>query len=333
MPTVIAIGTSSGGQKALKELLSHLKQDFPAALMVVSHLYPHQPSRLPEILARVTSLQVVPATHGETVQHGYVYLAVPDRHLMLVGDQIRLTRGPKENASRPAIDVLFRSCALSLGTRAIGVVLTGQLDDGTAGLWAIKDAHGQAIVQLPEDAEFPSMPQSVLKHVVADYVTRLRDMPAVFLEAVREPQHRLGGDTVSDKLRIETQIAQGRDALASGSLELGPPTELTCPDCGGVLSEIEEGSITRFRCHTGHAYSAQTLSDGTDERIDELLWQALRATDERTLILRRQAAAANASGNSEAIEHWQRRIEENRQCGNFIRSLLQETASLGKAEK
>jgi len=200
MPPVIAIGTSAGGQKALTELLQQLQPDFPAALLIASHLWPYQPSYLPEILARVTSLSVAPALDGETVRRGRVYLAVPDRHLMLAGSRIRLTSGPKENHARPSIDVLFRSCALSLGSKAIGVVLTGELDDGTAGLWTIKDMRGQAIVQLPEDAEFSSMPRSALEHVVADYVTSLTDTPAVFLKAIRASELRSTGEIVSDRL-------------------------------------------------------------------------------------------------------------------------------------
>jgi two-component system, chemotaxis family, protein-glutamate methylesterase/glutaminase len=193
MPTVIAIGTSSGGPRILVELLGRLPQDFPAAFMVAAHLDPHRASHLPDILSRATPLRVVSAEHGTTVTEGTVYVSVPDRHLILAGAQIRLTRGPRENHSRPAIDVLFRSCALSLGPKAIGVVLTGALDDGTAGLWAIKDRRGQAIVQLPQEAEFPSMPQNALLHVATDYVARIADMPGIFLKAIEESRRRAGG--------------------------------------------------------------------------------------------------------------------------------------------
>lgn len=327
MIPVIAIGTSAGGQKALTELLQQLQPDFPAAVLITSHLWPHQPSYLPEILARATSLPIARAQNGETVRKGRVYMAVPDRHLMLAGNRIRLTRGPRENHARPSIDVLFRSCASSLGSKAIGTVLTGELDDGTAGLWTIKDTRGQAIVQSPEDAEFPSMPRSALEHVVADYVTSLADMPAVFLQAIRVSELRSGGEIVSDRLKIETQIAEGRDALTTGSLQLGPCTELTCPDCGGVLSQIEEGSIVRFRCHTGHAYSEQALLTGTDEKRDDLLWRVLRAVDERTLILERRLSLSKVSGSPQSIQQLRRQIETNHKSGDIIRALLLDEAA------
>ena len=332
MPTVIAIGASAGAPSALADLLGRLPADLPAAVVIAVHLPPHGPCHLPQILARATPLRVVTAVNDEAVRAGSVYVAVPDRHLVLAGDRLRLTRGPRENHSRPAIDVLFRSCALSLGSRAIGVVLTGNLDDGTAGLWTIKDVNGQAIVQAPGDAEFPSMPQSALEHVAVDYVVPIADLPMAFIEAVRRSEGRSGGAVVSDKLKTETQIAEGRDALVSGSLDLGPSTELTCPDCGGVLAQIEEGPIVRFRCHTGHAYSRQTLQEATDDKIDDLLWRALRAIDERTLVLMRRQASAKVSADSKSIQDLQRQIRQNRARGGMIRELLTNQQDPGAAD-
>jgi two-component system chemotaxis response regulator CheB len=332
MPTVIAIGASAGGPSTLADLLGRLPADLRAAVLIAVHLPPHGPSHLAHILARATPLRVVDAAHDEAVQAGSVYVAVPDRHLMLAGDRLRLTRGPRENHSRPAIDVLFRSCALSLGSRAIGVVLTGTLDDGTAGLWTIKDVGGQTIVQAPDDAEFPSMPQSALEHVAVDHVASIVDMPMALIKTVEVSERRSRGAVVSEKLKTEAHIAEGRDALVSGSLELGPSTELTCPECGGVLAQIEEGSIVRFRCHTGHAYSKQTLLEATDDKIDDLLWRVLRAIDERTLVLMRRQSSAKVSADSKSIQDLQRQIRQNRARGAMIRELLNNQQGLGVAD-
>lgn len=322
MTIVIAIGASAGGPSTLVRLLRQLPADFPAALMVATHLPARGPSHLVEMLDKEAAMTVIPAIHGEVVQQGIVYVAVPDQHLMLADGRVRLARGPKENHSRPSVDVLFRSCALSLGSQAIGVVLTGSLDDGTAGLWSIKDRQGQAIVQAPDEADYPSMPRSAIAHVAVDYVARIDDMPAIFLKAVHEARSRSESKPVSEKLKIETQIAEGHDALSSGSLSLGPSSELTCPECGGVLAQIEEGSIVRFRCHTGHAYSGESLANGTDEKIDDLLWRLLRALDERTLILLRSAASAKPAASSQEIEGLQQQIRANRKRGDLIRELL-----------
>lgn len=319
MPTVIAIGASAGGPRALWDLFERLPADFPAAFLVVIHMSPNAKS-LAETLSRRTRLRVTNATQGAPLTEGTVYVCVPDHHLMLVDGHVRLTRGPRENHARPAVDVLFRSCALALGSQAIGVVLTGALDDGTAGLWTIKDVRGQAIAQLPEEAEFPSMPQSAIQHVAVDHVARVADMPALLAAAVTESRRRGKDAPVPDKLKAETQIAQGMDALKSGSAELGPATQFTCPDCGGVLAQIDEGSIVRFRCHTGHAYSAQTLLDQTNDRIEGLLWKALRAFDERTLILERHAASA--TGHATTLQGLHCSVEDNRRRGEALRQLL-----------
>lgn len=322
MPTVIAIGASAGGPRALQDLLARLPQDIPAAFLLAVHRSSQLPNRLPEVLARRTRLRVMSATQGALVTEGIVYVCVPDFHLMLLDGEIRLTRGPKENHARPAIDVLFRSCAVALGAQAIGVLLSGVLDDGTAGLWSIKDAQGQAIVQQPDEAEFPGMPENAIRHVDVDHVARIADMPALFVKAIGESRRRTRSVHMSDKMRTEMQIAQGSNALISGSLNLGPPTELTCPDCGGVLAQIEEGRIVRFRCHTGHAYSGQSLLAQANERIDTHLWRALRAVDERCLLLERRAAASDLS--QEAREEIRNALEENRKRGDVLRPLLTE---------
>lgn len=328
---VVAIGTSAGGQRALSELLSRMPADFPAATLIVSHLSPHFPSQLPELLGRVTPLPTRAAVSGELVRRGHVYLAVPDHHLMLAGDRLRLTRGPRENRCRPAVDVLFRSCAACLGPRSIGVVLTGALDDGTAGLWAIKDVNGQAIVQSPEEAEYPSMPTSAIKHVKVDRVTLLAEMPAVLLDAIAAADTRPERGPGGTRLQIETDIARGSDALKSGALDLGPSAPFTCPECGGPLSQIDEGPIRRFRCHTGHAFSKDTLLQATSEAVDQKLWQALRAMDERALLIEERLQSFRPDELGAAVESYQLEAAKTRSAAALVRGLLRNEIEAGQA--
>jgi two-component system, chemotaxis family, protein-glutamate methylesterase/glutaminase len=329
---VIAIGTSAGGQQALTSLLSYLPSNFPAAILIASHLSPILPSHLPRIVGRLSKLTTAAAVEGESVLEGRVYFAVPDRHLMLSGSHLRLTRGPRESHARPSIDVLFRSCAASLGARAIGVVLTGALDDGTAGLWAIKDAGGQAIVQSPAEAEYSSMPEHALRHVDVDAACRLSDMPEVLLRAIHEAKRRAEGTSMSDKLQIENRIAAGQDALASGVLKLGEPSAFTCPDCGGALALIRESKIDRFRCHTGHAYSSDALQRAAEETVEQKLWQALRAVDERALLIERRRAAAVAARHEVMEATYRQQAAETQRQGEALHGLLRQLRRTGYKE-
>ena len=174
---IIVLGASAGGVEALKTLASALPAEFPAAILAVLHIPPHTPSLLADILARKSPLTVLNASDGRPIRGGHMYVGVPDKHLLIDGDVMRVTRGPKENRFRPSIDALFRSAAYTWGTRVVGVVLTGQLDDGTSGLWAIKDRGGVTIVQSPRDASYPSMPMSALQYVNVDHGVDLATLP------------------------------------------------------------------------------------------------------------------------------------------------------------
>lgn len=248
---------------------------------------------------------------------GKVCVAVPDRHLLFDKNRLRITRGPKENRTRPAIDALFRSAAFNFGPRVIGIILTGTLDDGTAGLWAVKDRGGIAIVQSPSEAVFSSMPESALRHVAADAVLPILDMPAAIARFSAEtlPETEIQASPI---MEIETRIAMNEDALNEGELQLGPLSRYTCPECNGTLIQLAEQSLVRYRCHVGHAYSPQTLFGLITEQIDMAFSQVLRAIEDRTRLLRdfkHQASAADA------VERYAKLIAEDEGLAQQVRAL------------
>ncbi len=242
-------------------------------------------------------MPVKAAEDGERIVLGQVYVASPDRHLMVDGNKIRITRGPREGRARPSVDVLFRSASVAFGSRALAVVLSGALDDGTAGAWAIKDRGGLVLAQEPSEAAHSSMPESVIRHVQTDHIGTAKNLAEVVAGLVGSPsQDRPAADV--ERHRVETLIAMEGNGLKAGVMELGAVSKYTCPDCHGVLVEITEGSIVRFRCHTGHAFSQLTLLAEINESIDKGLWDTLRAIEERVILLRQMEEHARVAGES-----------------------------------
>jgi two-component system chemotaxis response regulator CheB len=267
---LIVIGTSLGGIEALKVLVSTLPQDLEASLFVVLHLGASGPDLLPEILERSGRLPASNATDGEAIKPGHIHVAPPDHHLLLESsDQVRITRGPKENRCRPAVDPLFRSAAHAFGARVIGVILTGRLDDGTAGLRAVKECGGTAIVQHPDDALALGMPRSALAHVAVDHCVPLKRIAPLLVQLTRAPAGEKGTTPVSKSRETDVHIAKEDHAFKGGITEWGEPSIYACPECHGVLLQRKEGSNLRFRCHTGHAYSQETLRAEVTERTQE----------------------------------------------------------------
>ena len=318
---IILVGASSGGVEALMKLVRHLPADLPAAVFVVVHVPPNPPSILHEILQKESRLPVLPAVDGAEVRHGIVTVAVSNRHLMFHDGRVRLSNGPRENRARPAIDSTFRSAALQFGARSVGVVLTGALDDGTAGLWAIKDRGGLAIVQAPGDAAYPSMPRSAIQHVTVDHTTTLADLPALLTRITHEPLTQ-SERPPSDVLHIENRIAAGENALQAGVLTLGAPSMNTCPHCHGTLMDVSDTGPMRFRCHTGHVFSPTSLLVDLDTTIDEGLWGVLRSIDERQFLLEQLIHDAKISGNENAAQEYARQAEDARMRADEIRALV-----------
>lgn len=293
---IVVIGASAGGVEALQRLFSGLGAATGASYFVVQHLAPHTPSQLDRILQAATAMPVRFAHDREPILPDTVYLATPDRHLLLQDNETRITRGPRECRARPAVDVLFRSAALAFGPRVIGVVLTGSLDDGTAGLWQIKDRHGLALVQAPDDASHASMPQSAIDHVDVDFVGPVHALARRIAEEVATPRPFPGQDAPRPGQRVENQVAMEGNGMQAGVMNLGQVSKYTCPECHGVLVQIEEGRQLRFRCHTGHAYSPKSLLVEVNEAIDNGIWDVVRVIEERILLLRQTADMAAAAG-------------------------------------
>ena len=252
---VIVIGGSAGALAPLEQILAALPRDLPAAIFVTLHL--GASSNLSEILSRHTALPVHAAASGAPIERGHVYVAVSDRHLLLHDHHILLSRGPRENLARPAIDPLFRSAACSFAGRVVGIVLSGHLNDGTAGLLAIKRCGGVAVVQDPTEAACPDMATSALRHVAIDHIVPACDMAALLDQLTRQPA--LEAPDIPFEIRFEAAIAAQELAGMETNERLGELSPFACPECHGVLWEIDDGGLLRYRCHVGHAFTSETM--------------------------------------------------------------------------
>ena len=295
---LVVIGTSAGGIETLRPVVAAIPPDFPAPIAVVMHTSPQSPGVLHEILGRWGPLRAVSPSGRERLKPGCIYVAPPDYHLLVEPGHLRATKGPKENRFRPAIDPLFRSAAQVFGPRAIGVILTGNLDDGTAGLWAIKQLGGVTIVQDPKDALFPSMPQSALAHVKADHVVPVADIASLLVRLTSAETAEPAAPAVPEPLEVEVKIASEHDPLQAGVQRLGEPSTFSCPECHGVLLQLKEAGRIRFRCHTGHAYSADSLQAEITEAIEAALWNAVRLMHEGDMLMR--GIATHVAGHTPA---------------------------------
>jgi two-component system chemotaxis response regulator CheB len=326
---IIVIGASAGGIDALKTLLGGLPAELEASVFVVMHVAPDSPGILPRILQEGCPLPVEHARDGEEIRRGRVYVAPPDRHLLVERDRVRVSHGPKENLSRPAIDPLFRSAAYVFGPRVVGVVLTGRLDDGTAGLWAVKRRGGTALVQDPEEATYPSMPRSAIRYVEVDEVATLAALGPLLARLAGEPSPLEEAGEASRQMEIETRIAIEDNALKAGVLDLGPFTPYTCPECHGVLVSLQEGGVPRFRCHTGHAYSLDSLLSAVTTSMEDTLWGAVRAMEEGILLLEHvgRHARENTPGGVGA-EAFERKAQVAAEVAEMVRGAAMRNRTL-----
>jgi two-component system chemotaxis response regulator CheB len=317
---VVAIGASRGGAEAIGRLLGTLKTDLDAALFVSTHLAPHGPRHLARMLAPSTAWHVAEAEQGQKIERGRVYVAVPDHHLVIHRGHVALSRGPRENGHRPSVDVLFRSAAIAYGSRTIGVVLTGALDDGTAGLMTIKRHGGAALVQDPHEAKAPDMPRSAAEHVPVDAVLPIEELARAIEAQCEKRTHARVLLGVDDTARYEVAIAEMDPEVLLAPSTPGKPTRFTCPECTGVLSELEEEGVTHFRCQIGHAYGVEGLLEAQDHAVETALWTAMRALRERLVLLQRVGSLAGPGGTG-AERHADRIVEIQRSI-EVLRTLL-----------
>ncbi len=318
---IVVMGASAGGIPALQAVLAGFPAELQAAVLVVLHLGAE--SHLAQVLGRAGPLPVEPAESGTLLGRGRVYVAVPGCHLLVHDHHLLLRRGPRENLSRPAIDPLFRSAAITFGSRVVGVVLSGALNDGTAGLRAIKRCGGLAVVQDPSDAAVRSMPLSALRFTEVDYVA-----PAAALgPLLGEIAGSLAGPTpaIPYELKLETAIAAQELSGMATDETLGRLSPFTCPECNGALWEIDDGSFVRYRCHVGHALTGEAMMSGQARQGEELLWSLLRLHQQRAELARRMAAQEAGGTRNDLARILESRARGYDEDAEVVRLLLKRT--------
>lgn len=318
---IIVVGASAGGVEALTYLVKKLPPDLNAAVMIVLHVPASSTSVLPRILNRAKTLPVHHAKDGEKIVLGQIYVAPPNYHLLVKPGHIHLAKGPRENSHRPAIDPLFRTAARAYGNRVVGVVLTGVLDDGSAGLLAVKMQRGIAVVQDPMDAIYSGMPRNAIDNVHdIDYILPLSDIPDLLVKLANTTVETVENNPVSGLIEIESDIAElGMEALSNDDRP-GKPSAFACPDCGGALWEINDANLLRFRCRTGHAYSVESLLAKQSDALEDALWIALRALKEKSALARRTAGRLRIRNHDLSAT----KLEENARDCDTRAAIIQE---------
>lgn len=317
---IIAIGGSSGGVDAVKQLCGALPGDLAAKVFVVLHVGAEGHNLLAGIFDAGSAMSIGTAVDGEPHRFGHVYIARADRHLLVIDDKVRLGRGPRENMTRPAIDPLFRSVAMSFGPRTIAVVLTGMLNDGASGLADVKRCGGITVVQNPLDAVAAEMPRGALRESDVDYRAPLSDIAALLIKLAGEEAGP--AVVVPEDIRSEVEIALGRRSDSEILAKFSDTVPMSCPACGGVLSQIRRGPPLRFRCQVGHAYTADALSTEKEGSVDEAIRVALRIMEERAIITQKLADAARRSGRDAAAVSYEQRVSESRAYAATLRQVI-----------
>lgn len=321
---IIVIGASAGGVEALSQVVAGLPKDLPAAVFVVIHISAQSKSVLPHILSRRGQLLATHPTDGEAIAPGRIYIAPPDYHLLVKRGYIRLVQGPKENSCRPAVDPLFRTAAKAYGRRVVGVILSGTLDDGTAGLIDVKRWGGVAVVQNPDEAAFRGMPSSAIENVEVDHILPLSSIAPLLVRLAHEPVVEEGATTMpsDSEMEMEPDAVELDGAALRSHGKPGPPSHFTCPDCGGTLFELNERNLLQFRCRTGHAFSTATLMAQQSEVQEEALWAAMRSLEERGELMHQMATNAHANNRNLSAKRYEGLALEAEQRVDSIRKAL-----------
>jgi two-component system chemotaxis response regulator CheB len=327
------MGASAGGIEAFREIIRAFPRGFPASVFIVLHIPSDSPSRLHFILARDTELPVTPARDHAPIKRGHIYVAPPDHHLVLHQDHMRVVRGPRENRHRPAIDPLFRSAARSFGSRVIGVLLSGLLDDGTNGLQIIHARGGVSVVQDPRDAEYSTMPHNAVEFDSPDFVLPVEEIGPQLVQLTDKAVRSKGnGKSVPTELNEEVGVAEMKmDALEAE--RQGDPSVFSCPECQGVLWEVKDGELVRYRCRVGHAYSSESLLSSKSEELEAALWSALRALEESAAISRRMADRAKKNGHKLSHGKLTEHAKEQQDQAAMLRTMLVRKGTVGAHEE
>ena len=319
---VVVIGASAGGVSSLMRLVSLLPADMDAAVAVAVHVPETSTSALPAILTRQGSLEATHAIDGEALRHGRIYVAPPGYHLLVKRRRVRIVSGPHENGHRPSVDPLFRTAARAHGANAIGVILSGSLDDGTAGLLAIKQAGGIALVQEPSEALFDGMPVSAIENVPVDFVGPVDALASELRQRVASLASVTGDTNMDDEHREDLDVVEMDRGTPDPDHWNATPSEFACPSCHGALFERRDETLVRYRCRTGHAFSPDALAAAQYEGIDEALWIALRSLEESSALHRRLHERANERGQVRAAQRFQSRAVGLESRARIIRDVL-----------
>lgn len=319
---IVVIAGSAGALQPLSSILGALPASFPASIFVVIHTSPETPGMLPSVLRRRVALPIDYADDGASIEPGHVYIAPPDRHLLLENRHLEVTRGPRENGFRPAADPLFRTAALHYGARVIGIILSGGLSDGIHGLATIKARGGIAVVQQVEEASATSMPKNAIRNVDVDHVVPAAVIPALLMRLVNESAAAEPATAASASAHEEPDRAErGTQGLRDQTMP-GPASGFTCPECGGALWETADRTLTRFTCHVGHAYNADALASGMAEKLEQALWTALRVLEENGAFLRRMQERTSNQGLSTIAESFESKADDVEARAEILRSVL-----------
>ncbi|MFC0398768.1 chemotaxis protein CheB [Paraburkholderia rhizosphaerae] len=326
---VVVIAASSGAFHVLRTLVARLPADLPAIISIVVHIGRHA-SRLPELLSCWGPLPACHASHGDVPQPGHIYLAPPDRHLLMNKGRFQLSGAAAENFARPAADPLFRSAAMQYGERVVGVVLSGDLDDGAAGLAMVRAHGGYGIVQDPADCEVSSMPRAALKAAGADAIALADALADAIVAAVQgAPRIAPDPDDIDHAaLRTEAQIASGERVGLDELDGIAVRSALTCPDCGGVLWRLRDIHPPRYRCHTGHAYSIRSLDEAIVQRTEQSIWMAIRAVNECVVLARERRQSATRAGDATAASAEDLRINDAQALSDLLRAAVERAGAL-----
>ncbi|MDX5347863.1 MAG: chemotaxis protein CheB [Hymenobacteraceae bacterium] len=324
---IIVIGTSAGGMQALMMLLSKLPADLPAAIFIVQHVSADSSATfLSNRLNLNSKLNCKPAENNAKIEAGTVYMAPADQHLLLRQEDMLVVNGPRENQFRPSIDPLFRSAAAYHSSHVIGIILTGFMSDGVAGLEAIIRSGGMSMVQHPDDAEFPALPNNVLRQLEVDDVLPLTEMANKIIEICKEAAPTavtVPADIKQEALIVERIMTNSTMTSIEEMDDAGKRTAYSCPECGGGLWELSQpGNVQRFRCHSGHAYTQDSLLLSMSNALEETLWVALRTLEERRNILLHMSGNDLQKGNNRWATMQENRAEEMKVHIERLRELL-----------
>lgn len=325
---IVVVGASAGGIEALSEVVAKLPPNFAGTIFVVVHVPEGATSVLPTILTRRGKLTAIHPRDGQSIEKGRIYVAPPNCHMMLQDNHIRLVRGPREHGVRPAVDPLFRSASASFGPRIVAVMLSGNLDDGTAGLEVIKGRGGIALVQNPDEAQYSGMVNSAIQNGFADEIlpageigTRLTELVKedVEKEAVAMAERR---DKVGEETEREIAIDELDFAQLHGDDQPGVVSAFVCPECNGTLWELTETDTLRFRCRVGHAFAVDSLLAKQQDAIENAFWVALRALEERGALMRRLLRRAKQSGHKAGIQRYNEEAQAVAERAKTLRDII-----------